>query len=102
MGETEFVAWDVIRLLHCTAALLLAALVLRMCWVRYQAGTPMLHPAVYMSFALALLLMAGQRIGHIGESPATPDLYVAIAVVVLGWYGVLRRAKLAPIPGVRR
>lgn len=92
---------DAIRLILCVAALLLAAMVLRLAWVRHKrSGFEAFesnHPLTYVSYALALGLMAALRISHIGEPP-TWDLWVAMTVVTLGWIGVARRAHITAPP----
>lgn len=86
--------WDVARFVVGTGALWLAVLVLRLGWIQHRDPDPARpHPLTYLAFAGALLLIGALRIGHIGEPP-TWDLFPALAVVLAGMVGVLRRVRL--------
>lgn len=100
---------DVARFALCTGALWLAALVLRLGWIRYRRPSPRVdrrtykptHPMTYVSYAGALVLIAGQRLTRLGE-PLSWDFPVAVVVVLAGLYGVLKRTKLTSRPPHKR
>ncbi len=98
MGDLNW--YDLVRFVLGVAALLLAALVLRLALLRYRRGDDRVHPATYASYAGALVLLALLRLSHIGEDP-TWDLWVAVAVVCAGWYGVARRMTIPLVPARR-
>lgn len=88
---------DVLRFCIIVASLWLAALALRLGWLkqrRHRLHPPtdppcrIPHPLVYVSYAAALVLISGLRITHLGE-PITPDLWWSFAVLVPGFIGVL-------------
>lgn len=87
--------YDAIRFVLGVAALTLAAMVVRLGYLRHADERRYhVHPAAYFSYALALTLLAFLRLSHIGDPP-TWDLWVACAVVVSGWYAVLTRASFS-------
>lgn len=96
---------DLLRLVVATAALLLAALVARLGWIRWRRGgftEETSHPATYASYALALVTLGFLRLAHLTEPVPTIGLYPTTAVVALGWWGVTRRARFTTRPPHRR
>lgn len=94
--------YDLIRFVLGVAALVLAAMVVRLGYLRFHDGRRYhVHPAAYFSYALALTLLAFLRLSHIGDRP-TWDLWVACMVVASGWYAVLTRASFHTAPPWRR
>lgn len=91
---------DSIRFVLCVASLWLAALVTRLGWLRkrnledpaIESRAADISPLTYLSYAGALVLLAAQRVEHIGE-PLSWDFFVAAAVVALGMYGVVTRTR---------
>lgn len=93
---------DVLRFCIIVASLWLAALALRLGYLKHRTHRAHLptdppcrvpHPLVYVSYAAALVLISGLRITHLGE-PITPDLWWSFAVLVPGFIGVLSDLRL--------
>lgn len=100
--NTDYLFTDLFRGIVGVAALLLAAMVLRLLYVRLRNGSPLgVHPALYFSFALSLVVLAALRVTHV-DMPPTWDLWPTAAAVALGWYAVMKRAQFTRTPPWRR
>lgn len=97
---------DLTRGIFAAAAFLLAALILRLTYLRYQRGAYGPNPDGYLpivsrwttvSYVLMLLVSSAVQVSNLGKPPqfVLPVVWVAI---VCGWVGVLRRARIT-IPG---
>lgn len=95
--DTDLGWIDLVRFLTCVAAILLALLVARLAWLRWPQRATDDRPStlVYASYASALLLGSALRIPHVGHPP-TWDLWAFIAIVTMGWFGVMKRTRIKP------
>lgn len=84
---------DLVRLVMGTAALWLGALLLRIAWTRWRDHDLYPHIALYLSYALTMMLLCALRISHIGNPP-TWDLWVAVVIVALGLWGAVRSVRI--------
>lgn len=94
---TQYLAWDIMRVLVAPAAIVLCALITRLAahrWRRrrtdpdrYRQQT---HPAVMLAFALCLFMMAVRRVDNLG-TPWSWYVVPSIVILVCGYVGVLAR-----------
>lgn len=97
---TEYLAYDIVRVLVAPAALVLAALVFRLAmhrwrrrWTDPERYAQQTHPAVMLSFALCLFFMAIRRVDSLG-TPWSWYVVPSIVILVSGYIGVLRRVDM--------
>jgi uncharacterized membrane protein YjjP (DUF1212 family) len=106
---TTYLALDIVRVVIAPAALVLFALVLRLTILRWRRRftdparyAEQTHPAVMLSYAICVLVVGVRRTDGLGE-PFSGYMLVGVAVLVLGYIGVLRRVRLrVPPPPWRR
>lgn len=100
--NTDYLLVDLLRGVIGTGSLLLAAMIMRLLYVRNRDATAYgVHPAMYWSFALSLVVLAALRLTHV-DQPPTWDLWPTGLAVILGWYAILKRTRLRFDPPWRR
>lgn len=90
--------YDVFRIFLAAACFWLAALTLRIGWMRHRRNQEeAAHPAVHTANAVMLVMLGLSRVQYLGHGPVW-QMWATALVVALTFYGVTRRHHLPTKP----